>query len=143
MAILTLKGEYRDGHIELETRPEGLDAAHVFVMFLPLNETEKAELNSKREEAGQKMLSQMREGRDFGGQKFNREEIYEERMQELEARRSKNQKKEQEKEEAREQALQRIFARLDKGMNLGGGPYYTSREELYEDRYKRSTSGDR
>ena len=39
--------------------------------------------------------------------------------------------------EEREQAVQRVIEDMESGLNLGGGPYYTVREELYEERLKR------
>jgi hypothetical protein len=40
----------------------------------------------KRQMAGQRLLDSMKKGSDFGGIKFNRDEIYEERMKQLEER---------------------------------------------------------
>lgn len=37
----------------------------------------------------------------------------------------------------REQAVQRVLEDMESGLNLGGGPYYTVREELYEERLQR------
>jgi hypothetical protein len=41
---------------------------------------EEAEASQIRREAAERLLASMREGIDFGGQKFNRTEIYEARM---------------------------------------------------------------
>lgn len=35
---------------------------------------------------------------------------------------------------SREELRQRAFARMESGLPLGGGPYYASRDELYERR---------
>jgi len=40
----------------------------------------------KRKAAGERALARMKAGINFGGEKFNREEIYEERMRELDER---------------------------------------------------------
>ncbi len=37
----------------------------------------------------------------------------------------------------REQAVQSVLEDMESGLHLGGGPYYTVREELYEERLKR------
>ncbi len=43
-------------------------------------------------------------------------------------------------EAARQEARRRILARMQKGYNLGGGPYYQNREEFY-DRLQRPWAG--
>ncbi len=83
MALLTLEGIYEDGKIELKERPVGVKRARVQVTFLPESKSSEEEA---REAARRRAFARMREGIDFGGEKFNREEIYEERMRELEAR---------------------------------------------------------
>jgi len=45
-------------------------------------------------------------------------------------------------EQKREVMRQRAFARMQKGYHLGGGPYYKSREELYEERLRRYDKSD-
>jgi len=84
MAVLTLKGIYEDGEIKLEEQPVGIVRAQVRVTFLP--EPETGEETESREAARQHALARMEVGISFGGEKFNREDIYEERMRELEAR---------------------------------------------------------
>jgi hypothetical protein len=83
MDLLVLDGIYEDGKIELQERPAGVKRARVRVMFLP--ESDMSEQKA-HEAARQRALARMKAGINFGGEKFNREEIYEERMRELEAR---------------------------------------------------------
>jgi hypothetical protein len=73
MALLTIEGVYRNGEVELAETPENLPPeARVLVTFLsPLPQ-----------EAAERLLRRMREGIDFGGH-FEREEIYEERLRQL------------------------------------------------------------
>ena len=80
MALLTVDGIYEDGKIELK-QPVGVKKARVKVTFLPIA---GAVGDEARETARQRAFARMRAGIDFGGEKFNREEIYEERMSELE-----------------------------------------------------------
>ncbi|HET6383080.1 MAG TPA: hypothetical protein VFJ58_06775 [Armatimonadota bacterium] len=84
MDSFVVEGIYEDGKIELEERPAGVARARVRVTFLPdvdsLKETEE------RKVAGERALARMKAGINFGGAKFNREEIYEERMRELDER---------------------------------------------------------
>jgi hypothetical protein len=87
MALLSVEGVYEDGKVELRERPEGVKRARVVVTFLPdVVEAEADQKERARKEAVERMLARMRTGIDFGGEKFNREEIYEERMGELEER---------------------------------------------------------
>jgi len=67
---------YEDGKIELKEYPAGVKRARVRITFLP--ESERTE-EEAREAARQRAFARMRAGIDFGGEKFNREEIYEER----------------------------------------------------------------
>jgi hypothetical protein len=90
MALLSIEGIYKNGKIELLETPDGVEGARVFVTFLPISEEEQAESKRQRQEARERALTRMESGFDFGGQKFNRAEIYEERMQELEERRNKS-----------------------------------------------------
>jgi hypothetical protein len=34
----------------------------------------------------------------------------------------------------RSEAMKRLLERMEQGVDLGGGPYYTNREDLYHDR---------
>jgi hypothetical protein len=87
MALLAVEGIYQDGKVELWEKPEGVARARVVVTFLPDGEElEPGAGAAARESARQRAFARMREGIDFGGEKFNREEVYEERMRELEAR---------------------------------------------------------
>lgn len=88
MALLAVEGVYENGKVELKERPEGILRGRVLVTFLPDGlVTEESE--QRRREACERLLATMEKGIDFGGQKFNREEIYEERMRELEERRNR------------------------------------------------------
>ena len=84
MAQLTIDGIYRNGQVELSEMPVGVDESRVKVTFI--NETED-EAAAKRRAAGRKLIELLQQGASYGGDKFNREEIYEERMQELDRRR--------------------------------------------------------
>ena len=84
MAKLTIKGIYEDGKIELEEMPTGVKRARVRVTFLPES---AADDKAERSAARLRAFDRMRVGIDFGGEKFNRDEIYEVRMAELDARR--------------------------------------------------------
>ena len=89
MVLRALEGVYEDGKIELKELPHDLKRARVLVMFLPddlVKETDPRD-GELRREAGERLLKAMRKGIDFGGEKFNREEIYEDRIGELESRR--------------------------------------------------------
>lgn len=83
MDILTVDGVYENGRVELMEEPEGVEKARVRVTFF-LNEQEDS-----REAARQRAFARMRAGIDFGGVKFDRAELYAERMQELDARRGR------------------------------------------------------
>jgi hypothetical protein len=83
MALLAVEGVYRDGMVELDERPPGLAEARVIVTFLPesANGVQGGEVELKRrQEAGDRLLARLEAGIDFGGEKFNREEIYAERL---------------------------------------------------------------
>ena len=87
MALLAVEGIYQDGRVELKEKPEGVEKARVVVTFLPEPaETDTEAKERARQEAVERMLARMREGIDFGGEKFDREEIYEERMRQLHER---------------------------------------------------------
>ena len=98
MPVLTVEGTYKDGRIELAEVPADMREAHILVTFLPaetaasastVGATEEAQ-REKRRLAAERMLEHMRAGIDFGGEKFDREVIYEERMRELDERRSRH-----------------------------------------------------
>jgi hypothetical protein len=86
MDLFTLDGVYEDGKIELDKPPVGVKRARVRVLFLEA-ETEGKKTLQTRREAAERLLASMRQGLDFGGEKFNRDEIYHERMLELDQRR--------------------------------------------------------
>ena len=77
MALLTLEGVYEDGKIELDEQPLAVKRARVMVTFLP---DEKGTEAAARRAAGQRLIARMRQGVNFGGEKFNREDIYGERI---------------------------------------------------------------
>ncbi len=85
MALLTIEGHYENGQINLKEAPAGVEKARVIVTFLDIEADEEA-----RRAAIARLVAGMKEGIDFGGQKFDRNALYKERMQELDARRSQN-----------------------------------------------------
>lgn len=87
MALVTVEGIYEDGKIELCENPEGVTRSRVMVTFLPNME---ASIDMADEDARQRAFALMKSGISFGAEKFNRKEIYEERMRELEARQDRN-----------------------------------------------------
>lgn len=89
MDTLVVDSVYEDGIIKLENPPPHLKRARVRVTFLPDANTVETEAE-RRWDAGERLLASMRQGLDFGGEKFNREEIYEERIRELESRQDKS-----------------------------------------------------
>jgi hypothetical protein len=89
MALLTIEGVYEDGKIELAEKPADVQRARVMVTFLPESQLTEEQIALRRQEAGKRLLATMKEGINFGGWKFNREEIYEERMRQLEERRGR------------------------------------------------------
>ena len=78
LSLLALEGVYCDGKIELKEHPVDLKRARVVVTFLP--EEELAAEDAARRAAGQRLIAGMRQGISFGGEKFDREEIYGERI---------------------------------------------------------------
>ncbi len=86
MALLALEGVYRNGKVELSESPSEMEGAKVVVMFLNEKSEDEAE---RRKKAGQALLESMRKGLNFGGEGINRNEMYEERMNELDARRDR------------------------------------------------------
>ena len=89
MDSFVVEGVYEDGKIELEERPAGVARARVRVTFLPDTDN-VSQAMERRRAAGERLIASMREGINFGGEKFNREEIYEERMRELESKRARH-----------------------------------------------------
>ena len=87
MNTLVMEGIYEDGKIKLEELPVGVVRARVRVSFFPYTDT--PEEPADREAARQRALARMRAGINFGGERFNREEIYSERIRELEPRQNK------------------------------------------------------
>ncbi|GEM_PF-1377509 len=100
MALLALEGVYRNGMVELPEYPREMEGAKVFVTFVMTAEMAEAEKERKRQ-AGEDLIKSLREaardrffarmdaGINFGGEKFDRNEIYEDRMNELDARRGR------------------------------------------------------
>ena len=84
--LLTIRGTYRDGEVELSQRPEGVGKnASVLVTFLPANEGIEPETTvqaadpeaAARCAAGKRLLEMLKEGVDFGGPPYpKREELY-------------------------------------------------------------------
>ena len=86
MALLALEGVYRNGKVELPEHHSEMEGTKVIVTFLHEKSEEEAE---RRKEAAKRMLARMEQGINFGGEGINREEMYEERMNELDARRGR------------------------------------------------------
>jgi hypothetical protein len=84
MAPLSVEGIYRAGRVEFAERSEGIpDGARVRIEFVPGEITD-----AERREAVDRLMAGFLAGIDFGGGPYPfREEIYEERMRELERRR--------------------------------------------------------
>jgi hypothetical protein len=83
--MLTIKGVYRDGKVELSERPPELDAeVPVLVTFLPARPAaEKGPSPSPpdaaraRREAGERLIAMFEKGIDLGGPPYpRREELY-------------------------------------------------------------------
>ncbi|MBI3946354.1 MAG: hypothetical protein HY321_10580 [Armatimonadetes bacterium] len=89
MPVLTVEGFYREGKIELAETPDGAREARVLVTFLPAADREENASAEERRAAAQRMFERMERGISFGGEKFNRDESYEERMRELDERRAR------------------------------------------------------
>lgn len=90
MALLTVEGLYEDGKVALVEKPEGVQRGRVMVTFLTAEPVvvEQEEMEEQRRlEARKRLLASMKRGLDFGGEKFNREEIYAERLDQLDQRR--------------------------------------------------------
>ena len=82
--MLTLDGVYRNGRIELSEEPVGVEESRVKVTFL----SEKGNSVESRRIAGARLLEDMRQGLSFESIKFQREDVYNERLKELESRRA-------------------------------------------------------
>ncbi len=94
MAITEIEGTYRDGKVELAELPAGIFSARVVVTFFP--EGAPAIEGDDRQAAGARLLealrrqvlSEIEQGAPMGGSPYpTREEIYGERLDELERRR--------------------------------------------------------
>ncbi len=87
MSLTTVEGIYKDGKVEIHERPEGVgDSARVLVTFLPGTQPEAEE----REKLRQQAFARMERGITLGGPPHpTREEIYEERIRELDERRER------------------------------------------------------
>lgn len=84
MALLTVEGVYENGKVELAEQPAGVEHARVVVTFLPEQQREAKPVEAGAEEArrvaAESLLQEMRAGINFGGERFNREELYAERI---------------------------------------------------------------
>jgi hypothetical protein len=81
MPLVTVKGIYKDGKVELSERPaEIAETARVLVTFLPANGWEgeaAAEQNLDRETLRQRAFERMKKGIHLGGPPYpKREELY-------------------------------------------------------------------
>ena len=89
MSILAIEGTYENGQLTLKELPKNLKKSKVVVTFLE-EESDKYYFEKdpqKRHESGQELLASMRKGLNFGGEKFDREAMYEEVMAERDTRR--------------------------------------------------------
>ncbi|HEY3283644.1 MAG TPA: hypothetical protein VGN26_15370 [Armatimonadota bacterium] len=86
MHELTIEGVFENGVVRLCQTPPGIQRARVLVTFLDLDGTTQAE----RYAAGQRLLESMRRGLDFAGARFDRDELYEERLADLDERRQRS-----------------------------------------------------
>ena len=86
MALLAVEGVYENGKVELAEQPADVQKARVVVTFLPEDTVTEEE---RRRLAGERLLASMHKGINFGGEKFDRNEVYEERIDELERRRQR------------------------------------------------------
>jgi hypothetical protein len=107
----TVEGIYRDGRIELNQRPSAADNTRVLVTFTgepapstgtvpppptslhshPAGVSQPLPDGPERDAAIEQLLAEMDAGIDFGGAPYpTREEIYNERADELERRRRKD-----------------------------------------------------
>jgi hypothetical protein len=113
MALLTIEGRYRDGRVELSQTPEGIADAPVIVTFLTASGSDRD-------------ASVVVEGSDAGnGVETNLASVGDDA------------------EVKRQEAVEWLLARMQRGVNLGGGPYYRTREEIYDDRLERLDPGTR
>ncbi|MCS7300568.1 MAG: hypothetical protein NZ556_03320 [Fimbriimonadales bacterium] len=79
MALITVRGYYRGGHIVLEELPQNVDEAEVLVTFIAPRQDGQSE--EARKQAVQDMLELMERGFPLGGKGYqSREETYEERV---------------------------------------------------------------
>ena len=81
MALTAVEGIFRDGRVELAETPEGVEEARVMVVFLPGPGPKAAPVDKR--DAGAKLIARLRQGIDFGGERFDREELYADRLDQL------------------------------------------------------------
>jgi hypothetical protein len=87
MSLLAVEGIYKDGQLELLESPGDIKEARVIVTFLPEESsrpedepTETVSETENRRLAGDRLIAALASGHDLGGRKFNREELYAERL---------------------------------------------------------------
>jgi hypothetical protein len=74
--VKAVNGHYRDGRVELDELPGGVEASRVVVVFLA-EEPSPPKTSPEREAALARLRSQMEEGLDLGGPPYpRREELY-------------------------------------------------------------------
>jgi hypothetical protein len=88
LANFVLDGIYENGAVVLREKPNGITRARVKVTFLPEEPVDTSLNIATRLEAGERLLETMRKGIDFGGERFSREDMYEDRLKELDSRRA-------------------------------------------------------
>lgn len=70
--LKTVEGIYREGHVELSERPEGIEEAKVLVTFLP-----QSQAASDRQALRERAFARMRQGLPLGGSPYpKREDLY-------------------------------------------------------------------
>lgn len=79
MTLVTVKGVYRDGLVEIPEAPSGTAAGTLVLVTFLMQEVVLAD--DKREQLRQKFLARLRRGEDFGKEPLpTREELYAERL---------------------------------------------------------------
>lgn len=84
---MTVEGIYENGQVTLLETPAGVEKARVRVTFLSDLEPSEERMEDRKDSALQHMMEFMRQGLDFGDDRFDREELYRERQEQLEQRR--------------------------------------------------------
>ena len=78
MALLTVEGVYENGRVALMETPPGIAHARVMVTFIPEQYAEA--VDTERSRTITRLLENISCAAGLGGRKFNREELYAERI---------------------------------------------------------------